>query len=172
MSGFLYKFGKAAFGLLAVVPMFPEMGRENRTNSSTIVHDMLTNGTLTIDSLRHITNIFGLTGGGAASSSTTNYDINSGPLSGFSSVWYTLEGERNMDVDEEKEEGPEFEALVGQFERRPSNTRPEAARLLEDIWALASNLGDNIIQKHRNDNRARKADYYQLIANSTDLLQQ
>ncbi|KAI4199257.1 MAG: hypothetical protein LQ350_004717 [Teloschistes chrysophthalmus] len=38
------------------------------------------------------------------------------------------------------------------------------------IWVLASNLGDEIIQKHWSDNLAGKADY-QSIANSTDILQ-
>ncbi|KAI4101556.1 MAG: hypothetical protein L6R37_004882 [Teloschistes peruensis] len=39
------------------------------------------------------------------------------------------------------------------------------------IWVLASNLGDEIIQKHWNDNQAGKIDYHQLLSNSTDVLQ-
>ncbi|KAL8687834.1 MAG: hypothetical protein Q9218_006101 [Villophora microphyllina] len=43
--------------------------------------------------------------------------------------------------------------------------------LSQIIWVLASNLGDQIIHKHWNEHLADKADYYQLITNSIDVLQ-
>ncbi|KAL9576009.1 MAG: hypothetical protein Q9212_007471, partial [Teloschistes hypoglaucus] len=90
MSGFLYKFGKAALGLMTVVPMFGKVNKDGVINTTTsFVQSMATNGTLTLDGPGIINNVLG----GLASSGNTTLVSGSSfwsPLVSGSFFWSLL----------------------------------------------------------------------------------
>ncbi|KAL9588362.1 MAG: hypothetical protein Q9203_002828 [Teloschistes exilis] len=79
MSGHMKKFGKAAFGLLSVLPMIRKVNKDGVIDSTTVAEDMLADGTLTIDGPNFVTTLFGI-----PSNATST------PVSGFSSFYSDL----------------------------------------------------------------------------------